>query len=663
MTQNNAPVADTSEAVEAGKIAIVGLAGRFPGAQTIDQFWANLCAGVEARTTFPDATLAKYLPPALLQDPAYVKAGFVLDHAEEFDADFFDFTRRQAQITDPQQRLFLECVWEALETAGIPVDNLGAQAAQLIGVYAGASQSTYTTNEPTHWQGSLVESLPLLIGNDKDYLATQTAYRLNLQGPCMTIQSACSTGLVAVHVGCQSLLNYECDVAVAGAVTVRLPQERGYLFEDGGILAVDGHCRAFDAAATGTVFGNGAGVVVLKRLSDALTDGDTIWAVIRGSAVNNDGARKFNFTTSSPMGQLAVISEAWNMAGVTADMITYVETHGTGTQVGDPIEVDTLASLFAAAVREPHRTTKTTEKFCAIGSVKTNVGHLESAAGITGLIKTVLALHHRQIPPSLHYTTPNPKIDFSALPLYVNTTLADWNTDRLPRRAGVSSFGIGGTNAHLVLEEAPPVTADTDFERPAQLLTLSAKNEPALRDLTARYAAFLASAEATDLADICYTSHVGRTHFAHRLSVVGESPQQIREKLLAHLQGEATNGVSQGVLAPNHAASTQDANRIAFLFTGQGSQYVGMGRELYASEPVFRTVIDRCHVVFQSVLGRSLLELLYPTSTPSHNDLLESHPCGQATNFALQCALADLWQSWGVQPAAVLGHSLGDFAA
>lgn len=645
------------ETIETEKIAIIGLAGRFPGAQTIDQFWQNLCAGVEARSTFTDACLAPHVAPDLRQDAAYVKAGFMLDQVDQFDAAFFDFTPRQAQITDPQQRLFLECAWEALEVAGIDV----ATTDQLIGLYAGASQSSYAANDPRYLQRSMIDGLQFLIGNDKDYLATQTAYRLNLQGPCMTIQSACSTGLVAAHVGCQSLLNRECDVALAGAVTVRLPQERGYLYEEGGILAADGHCRTFDAAATGTVFGNGVGVVVLKRLSAALADGDFIWAIIRGSSVNNDGSRKFNFSTSSQLGQFEVISEAWSVADVTPAEITYLETHGTGTQVGDPIEVETLVSLFADA--------GSTEKFCAIGAVKPNVGHLETAAGITGLIKTVLALHHRQIPPTINFTTLNPEIDLAGTPLYINQTLQPWTTDRLPRRAGVSSFGIGGANAHLVLEEAPlrPAAAPAPSQ-PYQLLTISAKSAGALRALAARYADFLATADGAELTEICYTSYVGRSHFAHRLSVVGASPPQLHAALAAYQTGAPTADArfSQGVVA-----TPPTARPIAFLFTGQGSQYVGMGRELYATQPTFRAVMDRCDQLLHKHLGLSILRVLYPditggaakTGDQAGAPSLDETTFTQPALFALEVALATLWQSWGIQPDLLLGHSVGELAA
>ncbi|MEM7125918.1 MAG: SDR family NAD(P)-dependent oxidoreductase [Chloroflexota bacterium] len=675
---------DTSEMdTSVEQIAIIGLSGRFPGASTIEKFWQNLCDGVEALTTLSDETLAKHVPQELLENPNYVKSRFLLDDVAHFDADFFDFTPHQAQITDPQQRLFLECVWEALEISGIDITN----SEQLIGLYAGASQSTYLQDAI---EESIVKGLQLLIGNDKDYLATQAAYRLNLQGPCMTVQTSCSTGLVAVHVACQSLLNYECDVALAGAVSIHTPQETGYLYEDGAILSPDGRCRAFDADAQGAPFGHGVGVVALKRLSEAIADNDPIWAVVKGSAINNDGNRKLSFATSSNMGQFEVISQAWEIAGITSDDITYIETHGTGTAVGDPIEVRTLAALFEdddsskqAVSQSPPR------KRCAIGSVKTNVGHLENAAGITGFIKTVLALHHRQIPPSLNFVTPNPEIDFDQIPLYVNTDFVDWETEALPRRAGVSSFGIGGTNAHVVLEEAPLAgLSDLQKDHP-YLLTLSTKNREALQELARRYHDFLAEQPEAKLGAICHTTHVGRAHFSQRLSVIGRSIDELRVNLMDYLEAPEQivprSSISQGDLSTQRVAP-----KIAFLFTGQGSQYVGMGQELYQTEPAFRAIIDRCDVVFQKAHGRSLIELLYPASgqvaseqVPSGqvgklddnlqpadvqpatytNDLMESPPCLTAAIFAVECALTEVWRSWGITPDIVFGHSLGDYAA
>ena len=631
------------------EIAIIGMAGRFPGAKNIEAFWQNLHNGVEALSHFAEEDLsAAGIPPDVWQQPNYVRAGFVLEDIDCFDAGFFGLSRRQAELTDPQQRFFLECAWEALERAAIDPSRYPG----LIGLYAGANLSGYlmdylSTNQ--HLNGS-ASYLQALVSNDKDYLVTQTAYKLNLTGPSVNVQTACSTGLVAVHLACQSLLNNECDVALAGAVTIRVPHKAGYLYQEGTLFAPDGHCRPFDAQAQGTVAGNGIGIVVLKRLSEAIADRDHILAVIKGSAVNNDGSVKIGYTAPSEVGQRQVIVEALGAAGVEPQTISYIEAHGTGTPLGDPIEMTALNSIFANGQL----------RSCAIGAVKGNIGHLENAAGVVGLIKTVLALQHQQLPPTLHFTDPNPQIDFAHSPFYVNATLTPWISHGTPRRAGVSSFGIGGTNAHVVLEEAPVLeAAQSAEERPWQLLCLSAKNEDALIALATRYVDYLG--ETKDAwADIVYTAMTGRAHFEHRLAIVAASKKQAQERLQAWLQAESLLvDLPWGTVC----GTVQAQPRLAFLFTGQGAQYLQMGRALYESEPTFREVIDHCDGVLQACLGRSLLELLYPATQPEHNDLMESHPCAQAANFALECALADLWRSWGVEPNVLLGHSLGDFAA
>jgi amino acid adenylation domain-containing protein len=643
-------------------IAIVGMAGRFPAADSIQQLWLNLANGVEAVTFFSDTELlAAGVTAEQLADPTYVKAGAILSDVKHFDADFFGFSRQEAALIDPQIRLFLECGWQALEHAGCdPQTYQGA-----IGVYAGSGENLYLEHNLRSVQDStsMANYFQIATANTKDFLATRLSYELNLTGPAITIQTACSTSLVATHLACQGLLTGECDVALAGGVALFAFDPAGYAYQEGMIFSSDGHCRAFDVKAEGTFGGSGVGIVVLKRLQDALADGDLIHAVIKGSAINNDGSNKVGYTAPSVDGQIAVIRQALANADVDPDTIDYIETHGTATKLGDPIELTALKEVFQARLEQPK------SKKIALGAIKTNIGHLGSAAGVAGLIKTVLALKQQAIPPTLHFTAPNPALNFPDDLFLINTELQPWpQTGSAPeshsaRRAGVSSFGIGGTNAHVVLEEAPaqPRTSN-ERDHTHHLLTLSAKTDAALRDLATHYAEFLQTTDAADLANISYTTHVGRSHFAHRLTLVGDCPQQLQTQLLAHLasdeQEAVQDAVMAGTLTKNHTAP-----KVAFLFTGQGAQYVGMGRDLYETQPTFRATIDRCDAILQTSLGRSLLELLYPVTTPDHNDLMESHPCGQAVNFALECALADLWRAWGIEPDYVLGHSLGDFAA
>src|SRR5690349_14548158 len=491
------------------EIAVIGMAGRYPGAKDLEQFWQNLRDGVESIKFFTDEELlAKGVAAEILADPNYVKAEAVLDDIEMFDATFFGFTPREASLIDPQHRLFLEQAWEALENAGSAAGERNSRT----GVYAGESINSYLLSNllPNRELIESAGSFQVAITNDRDYLATQVAYKLNLTGPALSIQTACSTSLVAVHLACQALLNRECDMALAGGVSVGVPHGEGAYHQEGGIISPDGHCRAFDARAQGTVKGNGVGVVVLKRLADALRDRDTIHGVIKGTAINNDGSLKVGFTAPSIDGQASVIEEALALADVEAKTITYVETHGTGTSLGDPIEVAALTQAF--------RTQTDAKNYCAIGSVKTNIGHTDAAAGVAGLIKTVLALEHKQLPPSLNFTHPNPNINFAGSPFFVNTELTAWQTNGTPRRAGVSSFGIGGTNVHVVLEEAPPV--ETRHSQTLQLLTLSAKTATALEAARMNLADYLKRYEGINLADVAFTLQTGRRSFAHRLALV-----------------------------------------------------------------------------------------------------------------------------------------------
>ncbi len=617
-------------------IAIISVAGRFPGANTVEQFWQNLAAGVESIQQFTEAeVLAAGVDPACLQDPSYVRAGAPLDDIDCFDAAFFGYSPREATLMDPQQRVFLECAWEALERAGYAP----TQCRDRIGVYAGVSSNDY-------WQAlqarpDLTATLghyQTLLGNDKDFLSSRVSYKLNLKGPSLTVQTACSTSLVATVLACQSLLTYQCDMALAGGVSIHTPQTAGYRYQPGGIFSPDGHCRAFDAQAQGTVGGNGVGIVVLKRLEEAIAAGDLIYAVIRGAAINNDGADKVGYTAPSVAGQAAAIAEALALAEVEPETLAYLEAHGTGTALGDPIEVAALTQAFHSSKRQ----------FCALGSVKANIGHLDAAAGIAGLIKTTLALHHRQLPPSLHFEQPNPQIDFANSPFYVNTQRQDWPTNA-PLRAGVSAMGIGGTNAHVVLEAAPG-RSPSSLSRPWQVLLLSAKTAPALEQLADNLAQHLDTHPELALADVAYTLHGGRGAFGQRRMLVCQS----REAAIAALRATSE---------PNSQTQAQPA--VAFLFPGQGAQYVQMAQELYHSEPDFQQTIDHCAELLKSQLGWDLRSLLYP-----HPDQLETAQAqlqetamAQPVLFAVEYALAQLWITWGIEPQALLGHSLGEFVA
>ena len=623
-------------------IAIVGMGARFPGARTVGEFWANLRDGVESIRRLSDRELlAAGADPEVLRDPHYVKAASVLDGIELFDAPFFGFSPKDAAIMDPQHRVFLECAWEALENAGWCADQFPGS----IGVFAGSGMNAYLMFHllPNR---ELMSSAGLFLlkqtGNDKDVLATRVSYQLNLTGPSMTVQTACSTSLVAVHVACQSLLNRECDMALAGGVTIEIPHKHGYLYREGEILSRDGHCRAFDAESSGTVFGSGVGVVVLRRLADALADGDRIHAVILGSAINNDGARKVGYLAPSVDGQADVVAEALAVAEVPADTISYVETHGTGTPVGDPIEIAALTQTFRESTQA--------RAFCAIGSLKTNIGHLDAAAGVAGLIKTVLSLEHKQLPPSLHFSQPNPHIDFAGSPFYVNSRLAEWKGGAVPRRAGVTSLGIGGTNAHVIVEEAPAMVV-SGASRPWQVLTLSAKTASALDAAGGNLADHLTQHIGLNLADAAFTGHVGRKAFAHRRAVVCRT----REEAIEALRGGATKQSFRG----QEAARTG----VAFLFPGQGAQYARMARGIYESEDVFRAEVDRCAELLQPHLGLDLRKLLFTADNTEATAQLTETCIAQPALFTIEYALAKLWMSWGIRPAAMIGHSLGEFVA
>ncbi len=627
---------------EAQGVAIVGLSGRFPGAEDVEELWRNLAAGVESISRFSPAELAAAgLDAARLCDPRLVPARGVLRGVELFDAAFFGLSPREAAIADPQQRVFLECAWTALEDAGCDP----ATCDGLIGVFAGSALSSYAWNN--------LRSNPELLGafgalqlgilNGKDHLPTRVSYALDLKGPSVAVQTACSTSLVAVHLACLALLNYECDLALAGGVSIAVPQRAGYLYEEGGILSPDGHCRAFDAAARGTVMGDGVGVVVLKRLADALADGDRVHAVIRGSAINNDGAAKVGYTAPSLDGQAAVIAAAQAVAGVAAETIGYVEAHGTGTPLGDPVEIAALTRAFRlSSERSAH---------CAVGSLKANVGHLNTAAGVAGLIKTVLALEHRAIPPTAHFERENPHIPFAGSPFYVASRLAEWPAAGTPRRAGVSSFGIGGTNSHVVVEEAP-ATAASDAGRPWQLLVLSAKTATALRAAAGNLAAHLGRNPDLNLADAAFTLQAGRGRMEHRLVVVARDAAFAARELLAADSAHAVVRREEARERP-----------VAFLFPGQGAQYAGMGRGLYEGEPAFREQVDLCAGLLAPHLGEDIRDVLFAAASAPADARLAATALAQPALFVVELALARLWQEWGIEPEIMIGHSVGEYVA
>lgn len=630
------------------EVAIVGMAGRFPGAKNIDEFWYNLLDGVESLSVFSDEELlSSGIDPAVLSNPQYVKAGPVLDDVEMFDASFFGYTPREAQITDPQHRLFLECAQEALENAGYNPQTYKSP----IGVYAGASTNTYLLkNLASNLELiELVGNFQTMISNENDHLSTLVSYKLNLTGPSVTVQTACSTTLVAVHLACQSLLSGDCEIALAGGVSLQSPQKTGYLYQEGGILSPDGHCRAFNAKAQGTVGSSGVGIVVLKRLSVALADGDHIYAVIKGSAINNDGSLKVGYTAPSVEGQAKVIRSAQVTAEIEPETLTYVEAHGTGTVLGDPIEIEALTQAFRASTEK--------KAFCAIGSVKTNIGHLDTAAGVAGLIKTVLALRHKLLPPSLHFDAPNPKIDFANSPFYVNTKVSEWKSEPFPRRAGVSSFGIGGTNAHVILEEAPTAQMrdiGSGHSRPWQLLLLSAKTSSALDTATKNLLDHLKQHPDLNLADVAYTLGVGRREFNYR------------RMLVCHDFEDAVNTLEA---LPNERVLTdfQETRQrpIAFMFPGQGAQYTNMASELYQVEPTFRSEVDQCCELLKPHLGLDLRHVLYPISQQVElsTQQLNQTAITQSALFVIEYSLAKLWMEWGVRPVAMIGHSIGEYVA
>ena len=620
------------------RIAIIGMAGRFPGASSVAELWQNLCDGRESISHFSDAELE------YSSGSANVKARGVLADPDLFDAAFFHFLPREAELTDPQQRVLLECAWLACEDAGYDPAKYPGK----IGVFAGCSINTYLLSQLATAPGFLRDftgnyqtgSFPSLVGNGQDFLATRISYKLGLRGPAMTVQSACSTSLVAVAQACDSLRLGHADMALAGGVSISFPQRRATEHQDGGMASADGHCRPFDAAASGTVFGAGAGMVMLKRLDDAIADGDHIYAVILGHGINNDGGASVGYAAPSIEGQQDAIAAAHRAAGVDAESIRYIECHGTGTPLGDPIEIAALTNAFRLTTQE--------KQFCAIGSLKSAIGHLDIAAGVTGIIKTALCLHEKKLPPTLHFTTPNPHSDLANSPFYVNNSLTEWTSDRAPRRAGVSAFGLGGTNVHMVLEEAPTDTHALS-SRPSHLLLLSARSEAALAAQHNSLATWLHSHPAADLEDVGYTLATGRRAFPWRSAVTAASAQ------------DAT-----ALLASPHPRRISDLpsgeQKIAFLFPGQGAQYPGMGRQLYDTESAYRNVVDLCAEILEPLMHEDIRAIMYPaTADAEAADRLRQTRYAQPALFVTSYAAAHLWMEWGIAPDFFAGHSVGEY--
>ncbi|HEX2079489.1 MAG TPA: type I polyketide synthase, partial [Longimicrobium sp.] len=625
-------------------VAVIGMAGRFPGSPDVDAFWRNLRDGVEGITFFSEDELrAEGVSDALLARPNYVRARGVVEGTDRFDASFFNYRAREAELMDPQFRFFLEVCWEAMESAGYDT----AEYPGAVGVYAGATFPSYFIHhrirDPSLFEGEDAWQLSTLTEND--FLTTHVSYRMRLRGPSINVQTACSTSLVAVHVAAQALLNRECDMALAGGVSIGTPSRRGYLHNPGHIASPDGHCRAFDVDAAGTVEGEGVGVVVLKKLDCALEDGDNVLAVILATAANNDGEHKAGYTAPGISGQSAVISEAQDVARVDPSTVTYVEAHGTGTAIGDPIEIAALKEAFGLAEGKP---------WCAIGAVKTNVGHLDAASGITGLIKTVQALRHRQIPPTLHFRAPNPRLGIEGSPFFVADRLIDWTVpDGGPRRAGVSSFGIGGTNAHAVLQEAPP-REPSDPGRPWSLLLLSARTPRALERQTENLVRWLGEHPEAKLADVAYTLQVGRRPHKHRRSVLCRTVAEAVEALRALDPARVRTDVDPFRMTP-----------LVLLFPGQGAQFTGMTREIYDHEPVFRAELDRCAELLRPHLGLDLRDVIHPPAGNADDAeaRLRGTALAQPALFAVEYALARLWLHWGAAPEGLAGHSIGEYVA
>lgn len=628
-----------------GSIAIIGMTGRFPEAKNIEEYWENLKNGVESVKFFNRNQLrAMGIDEYLLENPKFVAADAILDEMDLFDASFFDFSAREAEIMDPQHRMFLECAWEVMESAGYNSDSYQGRVA----VFAGSALSGYLIRN-LYSNPGLVESVgtfKIMIANSQDFLATRVSYKMNLMGPSVNVNTLCSSSIVGVHLACQNLLNYNCDLALAGGVSFQISRNEAFFYQEGGIGSADGHCRAYDHRANGTTSGSGLGIVVLKRLEDALEDGDYIYAVIRGTAVNNDGSSKNSFTAPNVDGQAECIAEAIAVSGVNPETITYIDGHGTGTDLGDPIEIAALTKAYRAYTQR--------KNFCGIGSAKTNIGHLVTAGGVASLIKTVLAMQHRQLPPSLNFERPNPKIDFVNSPFYVHTKLSEWKSEGGPLRAGVSSFGIGGTNTHVIIEEAPVMSPSESSRRPWQLVLLSAKTGAALERMTANLREHVGQNPAINLADLAFTLQLGRRNFNHRRVLVCRDRDDLLRKLTRLDSKEVTTRFRKPKKQP-----------VVMIFPGEGTPIGNLKLDLYETEPVFQAEIDRCLEILQAIFGQDWRQVLnsgLPESEESKS-YFNQDSINRAAVFTLDYALAKLWIDWGVNPEFFGGEGVGELVA
>ncbi|MDN3548282.1 polyketide synthase [Mucilaginibacter aquaedulcis] len=622
-------------------VAIIGMAGRFPGANTIDEFWQLLSEGRETTSFFSDEEIDENIPDSIKNDPAYVKARGIIDKADEFDAEFFGFNPRAAELMDPQQRIFLELAWEVLEKTG----HLPQHYSGLVGVFAGCGYNTYYNNNVLT-NPELVERtghFQVRLLNEKDYIATRTAYQLNLEGPAVAVYAACSTSLLAVAQAVSSIRDGQCTVAIAGAASITSPVNSGHLYEEGSIMSSDGHCRPFDSSATGTVFSDGAGVVLLKNLDDAKRDNDIIYGIIKGIGVNNDGAGKSSFGGPSAIGQAGAIAMAINDAGIESSSISYVEAHGTATPIGDPIEIEGLNLAFGEQKQK---------QFCAIGSVKSNMGHLTAASGVAGLIKTLLALRYKQIPPSLFYKEINPNINITDSPFYVNAQLKEWDSET-KRRAGISSFGVGGTNVHVVVEEFESAPVAESLDKPLKLISWSAKTESSLNNYAKKLSDYITQHPNINLNDVAYTLQNTRADFNFRKFIIAKDSDDLLAKLNS---------------ADNDASTSKNinakANGVIFIFPGQGSQYPEMGRNLYQTEPVFANAVNECVSLLKGTIHKDLLDVMYP-ATPDEQaaENIKQTINAQPAIFIVEYAMAKLWISKGIEPEILTGHSVGEFVA